>query len=67
MKQVRVNCLVCLGKILDHLDKWMVIDFILPFLGEIPSRDPAVVMGIVGNLPYTYLVLSMYMRKFVRQ
>jgi len=26
----------------------MVIDYILPFLKEIPSRDPAVVMGIIG-------------------
>ncbi|ODM88730.1 SCY1-like protein 2 [Orchesella cincta] len=45
---VRVNCLVCLGKILDHLDKWLVIDVVLPFLTEIPSRESAVIMGIIG-------------------
>lgn len=44
-----MNCLVCLGKILDNLDKWLVIDFVLPFLTEIPSREAAVVMGIVGQ------------------
>lgn len=47
--QVRVNSLVCLGKILEYLDKWYVIDEILPFLQQIPSREPAVLMGILGN------------------
>lgn len=47
--QVRVNSLVCLGKILEYLDKWFVIDEILPFLQQIPSREPAVLMGILGN------------------
>ncbi|XP_068573489.1 SCY1-like protein 2, partial [Cebidichthys violaceus] len=41
---VRVNSLVCLGKILEYLDKWFVIDEILPFLQQIPSREPAVLM-----------------------
>ncbi len=47
--QVRVNSLVCLGKILEYLDKWFVIDEILPFLQQIPSKEPAVLMGILGN------------------
>lgn len=45
---VRVNCLVCLGKLLEHLDKWLVLDEVLPFLPQIPSREPAVLMGILG-------------------
>ncbi|XP_043943833.1 SCY1-like protein 2 isoform X2 [Protopterus annectens] len=45
---VRVNSLVCLGKILEYLDKWYVLDEILPFLHQIPSREPAVLMGILG-------------------
>ncbi|KAI5637620.1 protein kinase domain-containing protein [Phthorimaea operculella] len=45
---VRVNCLLCLGKILEHLDKWLVLDEIIPFLPQIPSREPAVLMGILG-------------------
>lgn len=45
---VRVNCLLCLGKLLEHLDKWLVLDEILPFLPQIPSREPAVLMGILG-------------------
>lgn len=45
---VRVNCLICLGKILEHLDKWLVLDEVLPVLPEIPSREPAVIMASIG-------------------
>ncbi|CAG9132618.1 unnamed protein product [Plutella xylostella] len=45
---VRVNCLLCVGKLLEHLDKWLVLDEIIPFLPQIPSREPAVLMGILG-------------------
>lgn len=45
---VRVNCLLCIGKLLEHLDKWLVLDEIIPFLSQIPSREPAVMMGILG-------------------
>lgn len=45
---VRVNCLLCVGRLLEHLDKWIVLDEILPFLPQIPSREPAVLMGILG-------------------
>ena len=40
---------MCLGKILEYLDKWFVIDEVLPFLQQIPSREPAVLMGILGT------------------
>ena len=45
-----MNCLVCVGKLLEHLDKWLVLDEVLPFLPQIPSREPAVLMGILGML-----------------
>lgn len=45
---VRVNCLLCIGKLLEHLDKWLVMDEIIPFLPHIPSREPAVLMAILG-------------------
>ncbi|CAG9769647.1 unnamed protein product [Ceutorhynchus assimilis] len=45
---VRVNCLLCVGKLLEHLDKWLVLDEVLPFLPQIPSREPAVLMGVLG-------------------
>lgn len=45
---VRVNCLLCIGGLLEHLDKWLVIDEVLPFMPQITSREPAVLMGILG-------------------
>ena len=46
--KVRVNCLICLGKLVESLDKWVIIDEVLPLLQSIPSREPAVLMGILG-------------------
>ncbi|XP_044757713.1 SCY1-like protein 2 [Coccinella septempunctata] len=45
---VRVNCLLCIGGLLEHLDKWLVMDEVLPFMPQITSREPAVLMGILG-------------------
>lgn len=50
---VRVNCLLCIGKILDHLDKWLVLDEVIPFLNEIPSKEPAVIMASIGIIQMT--------------
>ena len=53
---VRVNCLLCLSKILENLDPWVVREEILPFLQQIPcAGEPAILMAIIGmimNLPY---------------
>lgn len=57
--KVRVNSLVCLGKILEYLDKWFVIDEILPFLQQIPSREPAVLMGMLGKQTPLCICLSL--------
>ncbi|XP_046617682.1 SCY1-like protein 2 [Neodiprion virginianus] len=59
---VRVNCLLCLAKMLDHLDKWLILDQILPFLQEVPhSGEPAVLMAIIGiyKLVLTHSKLGM--------
>uniref|UniRef100_A0A1A9X1U8 Protein kinase domain-containing protein n=1 Tax=Glossina brevipalpis TaxID=37001 RepID=A0A1A9X1U8_9MUSC len=45
---VKVNCLISIGKLLENLDKWLVLDEILPFLQQIPCREPAVIMAIIG-------------------
>ena len=49
MLNVRVNSLLCLGKLMDQMDKWFVLDEVLPFLREIPTREPAVLMSILGQ------------------
>jgi SCY1-like protein 2 len=48
LNQVRVNCLICLGKLVESLDKWIIIDEVIPLLQSIPSREPAVLMAILG-------------------
>jgi len=37
-----------LGKLVESLDKWLIIDEVIPLLQSIPSREPAVLMGILG-------------------
>ena len=46
---VRVNGLISVGKLLPHLDKWLVMDEILPLLQQMPTREPAVIMASIGN------------------
>ena len=50
---VRVNCLVCVGKLLEHLDKWLIVDEIFPFLVQVPSKEAPVIMATVGILKVT--------------
>ena len=38
-----------MGQILDILDKHIVLDHILPVLEQIPSREPGVLMGMLGK------------------
>lgn len=32
----------------ESLDKWIIIDEVLPLLQSVPSREPAVLMAILG-------------------
>ena len=48
-RQSRVGALVCTGKLMEHMDKWFVLDEVLPMVMAIPSREPAVLMGILGK------------------
>lgn len=46
---IRVNCLLCLAKMIPHFDRWMVFDEVLPFLQEIPhAGQPAILMAVIG-------------------
>lgn len=45
-----MNALVCLGKMLEHLDKYAVLDDIIPLMHQIPSREPPTLMAILGRL-----------------
>ena len=45
---VRVNSLVCVGKLLDNLEKWIVLDDVLPILEKVTMRESSVLMAILG-------------------
>lgn len=45
---MRINVLVCIGKMLDVLDKWLLQDHVLPLLESVPSREPGVLMSTLG-------------------
>ncbi len=49
--QVKVNSLLCLGKMLDHLETWMVTDQVLTTLPKITSKEPGVLMATLGESP----------------
>ncbi|KXJ26994.1 SCY1-like protein 2 [Exaiptasia diaphana] len=60
---VRVNSLVCIGKVLEHLDKYYVMEDILPFLSQIPSREAPTLMGILGIYKQTMVHTKLGMDK----
>ena len=41
---------MCIGKMMSGMDKWFVIDEVLPMLLDIPSKEPAVLMGSLGKV-----------------
>ncbi|XP_011497019.1 PREDICTED: SCY1-like protein 2 [Ceratosolen solmsi marchali] len=46
---IRVNSLLCLSKILENLDPWIVQEEILPFLQQVPcAGEPAILMAMIG-------------------
>ena len=40
------------------MDKWYVLDEILPIMMQVPSREPAVLMGMLGQVNYIYLCVN---------
>ena len=47
--QLCVKCLVTVGQMLEVLDKHIVMEQILPTTVQIRSREPGVLMGILGG------------------
>ncbi len=46
--QIRIASLVCIGKLLEYLEKWIVLDDVLPILERVNVRDSAVLMAMLG-------------------
>ncbi|CAE1329902.1 SCYL2 [Acanthosepion pharaonis] len=47
--KMKINALTCIKKLLDSLDKMIILDEVLPFLTEISCQDAEVVMTIIGR------------------
>lgn len=47
--QVRMSALLCIDGLLDRMDRTVIMDEVLPFLTEIQSHDPEVIMAITGK------------------
>ncbi|KAL5960538.1 SCY1-like protein 2 [Taenia solium] len=45
---MRLEVLVCIAKLLEHLDRWSVMDDILVFLTEIRSREPKILVAVLA-------------------
>ena len=41
--------MVCMAKLLPHMEPWMVADQILPSLAKVSSKDPGVLMAVLGG------------------
>uniref|UniRef100_A0A0N5AAP9 SCY1-like protein 2 n=1 Tax=Syphacia muris TaxID=451379 RepID=A0A0N5AAP9_9BILA len=46
--KVRVQALICIGKLLPDLESWMVSDQILPALPKVNSKEPGILMAVLG-------------------
>ena len=49
LMQIRLNALACIDKLLDSLDKMMILDEVLPFLTNINCQDVDIIMSVIGN------------------
>ena len=55
-----MNSLVCIGKLLEYLDKWIVLDDVLPILEKIAVRDSAILMAMLG-------IYKIGIRKYIKK
>ncbi|MCP9265083.1 SCYL2 [Dirofilaria immitis] len=51
---IRVQALLCIGKLLPSLEPWMVTDQIIPALPKVISREPAILMAVLGIYKLAY-------------
>ena len=46
--QTKLNALACIDRLVDSLDKMMILDEVLPFLTDIPCQDVDIIMSVIG-------------------
>ncbi|OUC42072.1 putative HEAT repeat protein [Trichinella nativa] len=45
---VKVNALLCIGSIVNSLERWMIMEIVIPTLARINSHEPGVLMVLLG-------------------
>ncbi|KRY69062.1 SCY1-like protein 2 [Trichinella pseudospiralis] len=45
---VKVNALLCIGSIVNSLERWMIMEILIPTLARINSHEPGVLMVLLG-------------------
>ena len=45
--QTKLNALACIDRLLDSLDKMMILDEVLPFLTEMNCQDVDIIMSVI--------------------
>ena len=43
-----MNALTCIDRLLDSLDKMIILDEVIPFLTEITCSDVDIIMAVIG-------------------
>ncbi|KNC70526.1 hypothetical protein SARC_16943, partial [Sphaeroforma arctica JP610] len=46
--RLRAKSLFCISKLLNIIDKWTVTERLIPTLEMVPSREPQVLMALMG-------------------
>jgi len=49
IRQTRSTAVQCIGRLLNDIDKMIIVDEILPFLTDIQSSDAEIIMAVIGN------------------
>ncbi|KAL7062748.1 hypothetical protein AAHC03_01383 [Spirometra sp. Aus1] len=52
---LRLETLICLGKVLEYLDKWCVMEDVFPFLVDVKSREPILVVAVLTIYKVAFL------------
>ncbi|BHF62509.1 SCY1-like protein 2 [Sparganum proliferum] len=52
---LRLETLICLGKVLEYLDKWCVMEDVFLFLVEVKSREPILVVAVLTIYKVAFL------------
>lgn len=47
--KTKQNALECLNRLLDSLDKMIILEEVLPFLTEIQCSDVDIIMAVIGQ------------------